>query len=183
MNHSSIVDLWECLARFNAFLESTENIKDDVRVTDLRTRTQEMRSEIWDILTKQTFEMCSICLEYYDMEQFIHILPCRHKFHNDCVKKWLQIKRNCPLCQRYRTVDNIIITNVLNPCTFVSEVPRVRVEIKWYIIIFTLRAIVYRHAILSSVLAGLSLVFNSHTPFAIDGNGLQSEFRHFPQTL
>jgi hypothetical protein len=42
---------------------------------------------------------CSICQEQFVAGDQILKLPCRHIFHGDCVKGWLQTKTTCPLCR------------------------------------------------------------------------------------
>jgi len=41
---------------------------------------------------------CSICLSMYVELDVICKLPCSHVFHKDCIHKWLDIKKTCPLC-------------------------------------------------------------------------------------
>ena len=42
---------------------------------------------------------CPICMELYVVRDEICILPCLHKFHDNCVKKWLRQSNNCPICK------------------------------------------------------------------------------------
>jgi hypothetical protein len=49
---------------------------------------------------------CSVCLEDFDLsgnkadgEQILKTKPCRHVFHQQCLKGWLQVSRTCPLCR------------------------------------------------------------------------------------
>ena len=48
---------------------------------------------------KPTIEQCSICLANLIVKKDIKILRCLHKFHKDCVNKWLEEKDTCPLCR------------------------------------------------------------------------------------
>jgi len=42
---------------------------------------------------------CSICkVEYTEGEESI-VLPCAHIFHDECIKKWLQMHNTCPVCR------------------------------------------------------------------------------------
>nr|XP_043626104.1 E3 ubiquitin protein ligase RIE1-like [Erigeron canadensis] len=43
---------------------------------------------------------CSICLDLYENGSEINLLPCKHNFHAACIRKWLSIKRICPLCKQ-----------------------------------------------------------------------------------
>ncbi|CAF1225363.1 unnamed protein product [Didymodactylos carnosus] len=43
-------------------------------------------------------EMCTICMEKYQLTQLIKLLPCKHKFHQACIETWLKsFSPNCPL--------------------------------------------------------------------------------------
>lgn len=43
---------------------------------------------------------CAICLEDFGAGQVARRLPCCHRFHRDCIDKWLKSKACCPICQR-----------------------------------------------------------------------------------
>ena len=42
-------------------------------------------------------ENCCVCLEH--IEENAKKLVCSHTFHENCIRQWLKIKRNCPLCR------------------------------------------------------------------------------------
>lgn len=42
---------------------------------------------------------CSICLNQLQEEEFIKTLECDHKFHQDCLDKWLINSQTCPICR------------------------------------------------------------------------------------
>ncbi|KAG8378033.1 hypothetical protein BUALT_Bualt08G0096100 [Buddleja alternifolia] len=44
---------------------------------------------------------CSICLEEFRGNGACEgvIMPCKHIFHGDCIKKWLTISHYCPVCR------------------------------------------------------------------------------------
>lgn len=45
-------------------------------------------------------EKCQVCLNSYQLEETIRILPCHHGFHKDCIDEWLtQGQNKCPLCR------------------------------------------------------------------------------------
>lgn len=46
-------------------------------------------------------DCCSICTVDYAAKEAVVVLKCdeRHLFHEDCVKKWLQINAICPICR------------------------------------------------------------------------------------
>merc|ERR1719277_1821520 len=47
---------------------------------------------------------CCLCLEAYQPDHRVRVLPCGHFFHQGCVDAWFQAKRflprTCPLCKR-----------------------------------------------------------------------------------
>ena len=43
--------------------------------------------------------VCAICLGPIQVGDRVGVLECRHDFHVDCLKIWLQRKNQCPLCQ------------------------------------------------------------------------------------
>ncbi|KAK1415930.1 hypothetical protein QVD17_31718 [Tagetes erecta] len=44
---------------------------------------------------------CVICLEEFGIGDLVSEMPCKHKFHGGCVKKWLRMHGSCPVC-RYK---------------------------------------------------------------------------------
>ncbi|KAI1694686.1 ring finger domain-containing protein [Ditylenchus destructor] len=53
--------------------------------------TQEQLNKISD--------KCAICLEEFKEKEALTELPCGHFFHHECVKPWLFIKAECPICR------------------------------------------------------------------------------------
>jgi E3 ubiquitin-protein ligase RNF115/126 len=44
-------------------------------------------------------EECSVCKDAYEVKDLVHSLPCKHLFHPDCVKPWLDVHNTCPVCR------------------------------------------------------------------------------------
>ena len=43
-------------------------------------------------------DMCTVCMEQYELDQTIKRLPCNHVFHAKCIDMWLEYSsRNCPI--------------------------------------------------------------------------------------
>jgi E3 ubiquitin-protein ligase RNF13 len=46
-------------------------------------------------------DACCICLEDYTDGDTLIILPCTHKYHQQCLEPWLESRnRHCPMCKR-----------------------------------------------------------------------------------
>lgn len=44
---------------------------------------------------------CAICIEDFQDEEALRILPCHHEFHQVCIDPWLLTrKRSCPICKQ-----------------------------------------------------------------------------------
>ncbi|OMO50681.1 Zinc finger, RING-type [Corchorus olitorius] len=48
---------------------------------------------------KNGIDRCVICQVEYEEEEALVALPnCEHPYHSECISKWLQIKKICPIC-------------------------------------------------------------------------------------
>ena len=56
---------------------------------------------VFDPIKHNSFEekSCGICLGDFEKNQKILIIPCLHKFHFDCISKWLVNNTTCPFDQ------------------------------------------------------------------------------------
>ena len=66
-------------------------------------KTKGLLPEQLEMLVSSTLSLpldvaCCICLEQLDAGHVVTNLPCTHKFHTTCIRKWLQRSRCCPLC-------------------------------------------------------------------------------------
>eukprot|EP00268_Persea_americana_P039869 TRINITY_DN39514_c1_g1_i1.p1 TRINITY_DN39514_c1_g1~~TRINITY_DN39514_c1_g1_i1.p1 ORF type:complete len:215 (+),score=55.78 TRINITY_DN39514_c1_g1_i1:46-645(+) len=41
---------------------------------------------------------CVICQVDYEEGEALVVLPCKHQYHADCINKWLQMSKVCPIC-------------------------------------------------------------------------------------
>eukprot|EP00966_Prymnesium_polylepis_P151315 3496360-Prymnesium_polylepis.1 len=46
-----------------------------------------------------TGEECGICLASYKPDEHIMWLPCRHGFHEGCLRTWIARQASCPACR------------------------------------------------------------------------------------
>jgi len=42
---------------------------------------------------------CAVCLEAFNSTEELRVLPCKHRYHSNCVDAWLIERRFCPLCK------------------------------------------------------------------------------------
>mmetsp|Transcript_63051 Transcript_63051/g.159667 ORF Transcript_63051/g.159667 Transcript_63051/m.159667 type:complete len:110 (+) Transcript_63051:651-980(+) len=42
---------------------------------------------------------CSVCLERFAQGEELRVLPCFHRFHRECVDRWLRGSQECPVCK------------------------------------------------------------------------------------
>lgn len=43
---------------------------------------------------------CSICFKNIKKDSNVPNIECSHIFHKKCLKKWIKINNNCPLCRQ-----------------------------------------------------------------------------------
>ena len=42
---------------------------------------------------------CIICMEEFENNENVKLLPCDHIFHKNCIKQWLLKQKTCPFCK------------------------------------------------------------------------------------
>ncbi|GAA0167114.1 ubiquitin-protein ligase [Lithospermum erythrorhizon] len=49
---------------------------------------------------------CVVCLEEWKVGQMAKEMPCKHRFHRECIEKWLEIHGTCPVCRYNMPVED-----------------------------------------------------------------------------
>ncbi|XP_078484434.1 zinc finger (RING)-10 [Ciona intestinalis] len=56
------------------------------------------RKQWTDDCSNTSEQLCAICLEVFNENEELRVIPCSHEFHKHCVDPWLKEKLTCPLC-------------------------------------------------------------------------------------
>ena len=46
-------------------------------------------------------DTCAICLSKKSFSKSVAVLPCGHRFHEECILEWLDEQPNCPICRAH----------------------------------------------------------------------------------
>lgn len=68
-----------------------------------KLKTQEINDENKENYLNQE---CSVCKENYKIGDKVHIMPCEHNFHQDCLLPWLKEHNSCPVCRYELSTDD-----------------------------------------------------------------------------
>lgn len=50
-------------------------------------------------VNKENYQ-CIICMEEFQENEIVKLLPCKHIFHSNCIKQWLMKEKTCPFCKK-----------------------------------------------------------------------------------
>lgn len=67
-------------------------------VTDTK-HTKEQRADDEEDGRQEVGERCTVCLESFQEEEIVRLLPCLHQFHSQCIDEWLHRQATCPICK------------------------------------------------------------------------------------
>ncbi|KAF7268797.1 hypothetical protein GWI33_018146 [Rhynchophorus ferrugineus] len=54
----------------------------------------------------QDGHQCPVCLKDFLTGDVVKIMPCKHKFHPECLLPWLSKTNSCPLCRYELPTDD-----------------------------------------------------------------------------
>ncbi|KAJ0979622.1 hypothetical protein J5N97_015096 [Dioscorea zingiberensis] len=83
-----------------SFAGEKESFYDVDLMEYLVTEDQEVMCGGVEYATSEKKLDCSICLDELVVGMEVERCPCGHRFHGDCIARWLQRKDSCPLCRR-----------------------------------------------------------------------------------
>lgn len=49
--------------------------------------------------SEQERERCTVCLSDFETGDELRALNCAHLFHTECIDRWLQYNKKCPVCR------------------------------------------------------------------------------------
>ncbi|XP_027941696.1 E3 ubiquitin ligase BIG BROTHER-related-like [Vigna unguiculata] len=58
--------------------------------------------------SKSGVDLCVICQVEYEEGEALVAIQCEHPYHTDCITKWLQIKKVCPICNTEISAPKIV---------------------------------------------------------------------------
>lgn len=50
---------------------------------------------------------CAVCLEEFYVGNEAKEMPCKHKFHGECIMPWLELHSSCPICRYQLPSDDL----------------------------------------------------------------------------
>lgn len=53
-----------------------------------------------ELLSDWKSHQCSICIDNFEVNQMVRLTPCNHLYHSDCLLRWLDLHKSCPICRR-----------------------------------------------------------------------------------
>ncbi len=66
---------------------------------------------------------CPICFEEYDCKDCSQCRLCNQRMHKECLSRWLEIGKHCPLCRvRLRVSEDDVL------CMFIGFLREVQIK-------------------------------------------------------
>lgn len=93
--------------RFNTtnFNNTSNERQIQLSIKDLNEKTT---LEVYQREENEEEHNCAICITPLENNNIVRKLSCNHKFHHNCIDKWLEDKHKCPIC-RYNINNYILV--------------------------------------------------------------------------
>ncbi|KAJ0263966.1 RING-type E3 ubiquitin transferase [Hirschfeldia incana] len=61
--------------------------------------TKEAVESLDTVMVKEGLVQCTVCLDDFEIGVEAKEMPCKHKFHSECLLPWLELHSSCPVCR------------------------------------------------------------------------------------
>ena len=103
-NNSFATNTFNNLTAINIRIRRRNNLNRNNNYLTINTENNNFLKKFQSVCTEENYcskkyneeNLCGICLEKFKENDDILILPCKHKFHKDCIIKWMGISKFCP---------------------------------------------------------------------------------------
>ena len=70
-------------------------------IAEITDQKVDKTSDKHEEVANQSVTICSICLDSIEGQDSQRVLKCKHRFHNECINRWLSNhKTTCPMCRK-----------------------------------------------------------------------------------
>lgn len=80
---------------------ASKKILESIKIDKLTDNSSEIKNQ----------SNCLVCLEDFQVEESVIKLDCKHCFHDNCLKDWLNKHNTCPVCRLELETDDIDYEN------------------------------------------------------------------------
>ncbi|WZY95657.1 hypothetical protein YC2023_067986 [Brassica napus] len=61
--------------------------------------TKEAVESLETVMVEESLVQCTVCLDDFEIGVEAKEMPCKHKFHSECLLPWLELHSSCPVCR------------------------------------------------------------------------------------
>ncbi|OIR58917.1 MAG: uncharacterized protein A8A55_0290 [Amphiamblys sp. WSBS2006] len=97
LSSTIFVVLWIC----TAYAISTPDTDYAQLLETSPEKTAKLKTQTYNADIEHNWPDCAICLDGFEHNDTLRVLPCTHTFHVNCIDPWLQRRaRWCPICRK-----------------------------------------------------------------------------------